>query len=202
MKNTAWTTLAVLSVLGLAACGPKEERKANNAINDSQAALSNAANATGNLLENAGMAMTPTPTGQEFADKAAKSDAFEIEAAKLAATNSQSPQVRAFAKMMISGHTESTAKIKAAAKEASPAITPDAALTNDQKEDLGKLKVLKGTDFDKAYIDGQVDAHKDALDLMKKYAADGTVASLKTTAGEIAPVVERHLTSAKALAKD
>ena len=104
--------------------------------------------------------------------------------------------------MMVAAHTESTAKIKAAAKAASPAITPDATLTKDQAEDLAELKTLKGAAFDKEYIDGQVDAHEDALDLMRKYAADGNVVSLKQAAGEIAPVVEKHLSSARALDKD
>ncbi|MBH0014759.1 DUF4142 domain-containing protein, partial [Pseudoalteromonas sp. NZS100_1] len=81
-------------------------------------------------------------------------------------------------------------KIKAAAKAASPAITPNATLTKDQAEDLAELKTLKGAEFDKEYIDGQVDAHEDALDLMRKYAVDGNVVSLKQAAGEIAPVVE------------
>ncbi|MFT3965174.1 MAG: DUF4142 domain-containing protein [Sphingobium sp.] len=202
MKNTAWTTLAALSVLGLAACGPRDEQKAANAVNDTEAAVSNAIEAAGNAIENTSRAATPTPTGQEFADKAARSDAFEIEAAKLAAVNAVSPQVKAFAKMMVAAHTESTAKVKAAAKEASPAITPDAALTRDQNEDLAELKALKGAEFDKKYIAGQVDAHEDALDLLRKYAADGTVPSLKKAAGEIVPVVEKHLASAKALNKD
>ena len=104
--------------------------------------------------------------------------------------------------MMVAAHSDSTAKIKAAAKTASPAITPNATLTKDQSEDLAELKALKGTEFDKEYIDGQVDAHEDALELMRKYAADGTIASLKQAAGEIAPVVEKHLSSAKALDKD
>ena len=67
---------------------------------------------------------------------------------------------------------------------------------------MAELKTLKGAAFDKEYIDGQVDAHEDALDLMRKYAADGNVVSLKQAAGEIAPVVEKHLSSARALDKD
>jgi putative membrane protein len=178
------------------------EEKADNALNDTGAAVSGAVNSTGNAIDNAQQALMPTPTGQEFADAAAKSDAFEIEAAKLAATNAQSPEVKEFARMMVAAHSDSTAKIKAAAKTASPAITPNATLTKDQSEDLAELKALKGTEFDKEYIDGQVDAHEDALELMRKYAADGTIASLKQAAGEIAPVVEKHLSSAKALDKD
>jgi len=202
MKNHLWMSVAPIAALALGACSAKVEEKADNALNDTGAAVSGAVNSTGNAIDNAQQALMPTPTGQEFADAAAKSDAFEIEAAKLAATNAQSPEVKEFARMMVAAHSDSTAKIKAAAKTASPAITPNATLTKNQSEDLAELKALKGTEFDKEYIDGQVDAHEDALELMRKYAADGTIASLKQAAGEIAPVVEKHLSSAKALDKD
>ena len=199
MKNYAWTTLAALSVLGLAACGPKAEQTADNAQNSVENAFDTAANATENAMDDAGAALTITPTGQEFVDRAAKSDAFEIAAAKLAATKAASPAVKEFAKMMIAAHTDSTAKIKAAASSASLALTPNPAMTDDQNDDLKELTALTGAEFDEKYIEGQVEAHDDALALMKKYAADGEVASLKTTAGEIAPVVEKHLAEAKAL---
>lgn len=202
MKKHVWMSFTAVAALSLSACGEKAEQKADSAMRDTEAAVSGAVNSTDNAIDNAGQALMSTPNGQEFADKAAKSDAFEIAAAKLAATNAQSPQVKAFAEMMITAHTGSTAKIKAAAAKATPAITPNAALTEDQNEDLAELKGLKGADFDKEYVDGQVDAHEDALKLMRKYAADGTVAPLKMAAGEIAPNVEKHLSSAKALDKD
>ena len=66
---------------------------------------------------------------------------------------------------------------------------------------IDALKPLKGKDFDKAYIDGQVSAHEDALSLMKGYADKGDTPSLKTAAGEIAPVVQKHLDMVKALKK-
>lgn len=202
MKRLNWKAFAAGSVLALAACGPKTENAVDSAANSAGNALSDAGNATSNAIGQAGKAITPTPTGQEFADAAAKSDAFEIAAAKLAASNASSPAVKGFAKMMISAHTESTAKIKKAATAANPAITPAATLTKDQTEDLAELKALTGAKFDEEYIDGQVDAHEDVLALMQKYAADGTVPSLKTAASEIAPNVQRHLDSARALDKD
>jgi putative membrane protein len=196
------TSLIALSMLAVSACSSETERDAAQTVDNAESAVENAAAATGDALGNVGQGLMPTPTGQEFADRAAKSDAFEIAAARLAESNAQSPQVKAFAKMMIEAHTDSTAKIKAAAAAAQPAITPDATMTRDQEEDLTELKALKGAGFDEEYMDGQVDAHEDALDLMRKYAADGTVASLKTAAGEIAPVVEKHLAEARTLDKD
>jgi len=143
--------------------------------------------------------MSATPTGQQFADKAAKSDAFEIAAAKLAGTNGMSASVKAFAAKMIKAHTDSTAKIKKAAAAASPAVTPDPTLTADQQAKLDAMGKLKGADFDTAYAAGQVAAHDDALALMKDYAANGDTPTLKAAAAEIVPAVQDHLVMARAL---
>jgi putative membrane protein len=185
-------------VAALAACSQKAENATANAVTDIG---SDIGNATDNAVDTVGDALTTTPTGQEFADKAAKSDAFEIAAGKLARTNAESADVKKFAATMIEAHTGSTAKIKAAAAKAKPEIKPDATLTSDQQSKLDDLGKLKGADFDKAYIDGQISAHEDALSLMKGYADKGDTPSLKTAAGEILPKVQDHLDMAKKLKK-
>ena len=202
MKSFTPIAAAALA-LSLSACGSRTEQAADstlNATSDAMADLgntaSNAVDAVGNA---AGEALNPAPSGQAFADTAARSDAFEIAAAKLALTNASSDKVKGFAGDMIKAHTESTTKIKAASAKASPAITPDPTLTGEQNDDLADLGKLKGAEFDKAYIAGQIDAHDDALELMQSFAKDGDVAPLKAAAGEIAPVVQKHLDMAKAL---
>ncbi len=198
MKH-AWKSVAAVAVLALAACSQEASQDADNAFDAAQNALTNTAEATGNVLGNAAQALMPTPSPQEFADRAARSDAFEIAAGELAATNAASADVKEFAQTMVAAHKESTQTVKTAASAATPAITPNATLTADQQGDLRELRGLKGADFDKAYIDGQVDAHEDALALMRKYAADGDVASLKAAAQSIVPVVEQHLDHARTL---
>lgn len=187
--------------LGLAGCGPKVENAADAAANGAAATADAAGAMASNAMVDAQQAMTPTPDGQGFVDKAAQSDAFEIAAARIAATNAASQAVKDFAAEMIKAHTESTARIKAAAAAATPAITPNATMTEDQNEDLAGLRASKGAEFDERYIDGQVDAHQNALALMRDYAEHGDTASLKTAAAEIAPVVQKHLDHAKMLDK-
>lgn len=199
--------LALIAALG--ACSQKAQDTTTNAVTDigsdigntTSGAIDAAGNVAGNALDAAGNALNPTPSGQEFADKAAKSDAFEIAAAKLAKTNAESADVKTFAAAMIEAHTGSTTKIKAAAAKATPEIKPDPALTSNLQSKLDDLAKLKGADFDKAYIDGQVSAHEDALSLMKNYADKGDTPSLKAAAGEILPKVREHLDMAKKLKK-
>ncbi|MDQ4421837.1 DUF4142 domain-containing protein [Sphingobium sp. DEHP117] len=201
-----WKTGASLPLLGLALftlanCNGRENEENNSTVSSAGNAMENMATAAGNAIENTGQAMMTTPTAQEFADQAAKSDAFEIAAAKLAATNATSAQVKDFARMMLAAHTESTTKLKAAASSSSPAVSPSAELTGDQQDDLTELRGMKGAAFDEEYIDGQVDAHEDALALMRKYAADGAEGPLKSAAREMVPIIEQHLTRARELDK-
>jgi putative membrane protein len=197
MKPTNLNLSIAVTCLALAGCNQSAEKQAEHIENrvDQMADATEAR--IDNTVDRMGAALTPVPTPQEFTDRAAKSDAFEIEAAKLAATKASSAEVKAFAQDMIKAHTDSTAKIKTAAGAAK--ITPDAALTRDQQEDLADLGKLTGTKFDDEYMDAQVAAHEDALSLMRNFAADGADAGLKAVAGEIVPVVEKHLAMARSL---
>ncbi len=135
---------------------------------------------------------------QAFADKASASDMFEIESSKLAASMASSSAVKDFAKMMIAGHTKSTAELKAAAAKASPAVSVAPHLDAMQQADLDALKGA-GAGFDKMYAAKQVAAHKTALALLKGYADSGDSAPLKAFAAKTAPVVEDHLDHAQKL---
>lgn len=197
-KALSIAATAMVAVM-LAGCS----QKANDQVADVGNGAANASGETGNALSNAAgtvkNAVTPTPTGQEFVDKAAKSDAFEIASAKLAEKGASSAEIRSFASMMIRDHTASTAKIKAAAAKTSPAIKPDSTLTEDQTRNIGDLQALKGADFDRKYADQQIDAHQSALSLMQLYSDNGDVASLKEVAREILPKVEAHLEEIKSI---
>jgi putative membrane protein len=198
MKSLSIVTAATLA---LAACNQSAEQTADDAANQAGAVADDAGNLASDAVEAGGNVLGVTPSGAEFANTAAKSDAFEIQSANLAVANASSQAVKDFAREMIKAHTDSTAKIKAASAKASPAITPDPTLTAEQTSNLAELKALKGADFDKAYAAAQVTAHEQALALMQGYAADGDVAPLKAAAGEIAPVVEKHLGMARDLNK-
>jgi len=200
MRTSMVVASSLALALALSACEKKTAETTTTQVTDTTSnAAADAGNAIANAADDVKEAVTPTPTGQEFVDKAAKSDAFEIASAKLAATKATSADLKSFATMMIADHTASTAKVKEAAAKATPAIKPDAALTDDQNEKLADLGKLTGKDFDKKYADQQVDAHQDALSLMSDYADHGDVASLKAVAGEIKPKVAAHLDKIKAI---
>src|SRR6185436_1619273 len=170
------TTLVVVSAVALlTACGKKTEETANVP----QQPDANPA------------ATIPTPSNEaslpDFVTKAALSDMFEIDAAKLAQKRSTNAEVKKFAAEMIKAHTDTTAGLKKAIADSGQALTPPAALDDHMQGELDDLVKVDAKDFDKKYMNNQVDAHQAALDLMQRYANDGTVAAIKTFAIATAP---------------
>ncbi|MBN9505853.1 MAG: DUF4142 domain-containing protein [Altererythrobacter sp.] len=136
-------------------------------------------------------------TAQAFVDGAAASDAYEIEAGRLAQSMGTSQKVKDFGAMMVKDHTTSTTNLKDAAAQAT-GVTVNAQMTALQRNDLEALRNA-GTTFDTLYAQQQVAAHEQALNLLRDYAANGDSAPLKTFASKTVPVVEGHLTKARDL---
>jgi putative membrane protein len=194
MKRALIMSAAALAALSLAACNKpaaeKTEAAAGSAVNATQDAAGAAVGAT----SAATMGSHDTPS---FVSNAAQSDMYEVAAAKMAQTRSKNADIKAFAKMMVTDHTASTAKLKPLIAAAGQ--TPPAALDDRRQGFLDNLKAASDTDFDKVYVDQQVAGHEEALTLMKGYADNGDDAGLKAAAGEIAPKVQEHLDHIKAI---
>lgn len=181
--------VASIAMAALSACGQKDA-----------ASTTTVENTTATTVQNDAGPLAPALSdGQAFANAAAASDAFEIETSKLALTTSKSLSIKRFAQKMVDAHTESTAKLKAAASGASPAVVPDPTMTSEQSVKLENLKSLSGMAFDNAYIATQAEGHQKALDTLRSYSASGNVPELKSFAATLAPTVTAHLNMAKSL---
>ena len=185
---------ACIAALSLAACGKKAETTEGAATPAEQAMTPDANTA----------ATVPTPQNEaaavDFVPKAAASDMFEVAAAKIAQKRSTNADVKKFAGEMITAHTASTAALKKAIADSGQTITPPAALPSDLQGKLDDLNKADAKDFDKKYVDGQVDAHQSALNLMQRYAEDGDVPAIKAFAATTAPTVQKHFDMAKMMA--
>jgi putative membrane protein len=131
----------------------------------------------------------PTP---EYVHTAAQSDEFEIAEAKLALQRSHNPHVDSFARKMIHDHTESTHMIKAALMQGGHPVPPAPPLSPMQHQMIDQLRAA-GPDFDKTYVDQQLQAHDMALATHQGYAQNGNDPALRHTAEKIVPVVQMHL---------
>ena len=182
---------AAIAALSLAACGPKTETK--GAATPAEQAATPDANPAATIATPADEASAPV-----FVEKASASDLFEVEAAKLAQATSKNAEVKKFAADMIAAHTKSTAALKKAIADAGQTtLVVVTVLPADLQAKLDDLK--KAANFDKAYLENQVDAHQGALNLMQRYAQDGDVPAIKAFAAATAPTVQQHYDHAKTL---
>jgi len=125
----------------------------------------------------------------------------EIEMAQLAAKSATNADVKSFAAMMLTQHREMETKGKALATKAK--ITPadndaSTALKSDVASVVTNLKSQKGKEFDKAYMEAQVKAHRDVLNLFdNKLLPNAQNGDLKTLLTDARGHVAAHLAKAE-----
>ena len=143
------------------------------------------------------------PTDPQIAAIVVTGNQVDIDAGKLAEAKAHSAQVREFAKLMVKDHTA----VNQSAKELVTKlhVTPESNPTSESlkqggEENLANLRKLKGSAFDKAYIDNEVAYHQAVLD-----AVDHTLipnaqnAELKALLVKVRPTFVAHLEHAKTL---
>jgi putative membrane protein len=147
-------------------------------------------------------ALPPKLTDAEIAAIVRAANNGEIELGKLAKTKAKNKRVKEFAAMMVKDHTDMNKKGDDVCKKAG--IQPNdneisAHMTDESKTTLELLKgTAKGTDFDKAYMDAQVNAHTQVLDAIdKKLMPNVQSPDLKGVLDTARPKVETHLGLAK-----
>ncbi|HEX8412545.1 MAG TPA: DUF4142 domain-containing protein [Sphingomicrobium sp.] len=146
----------------------------------------------------AGSDMTPT-MAMPFVAKAGASDQFEIQSSQIALQKSQNPDVRRYAQMLVTHHTQTTQEVTAAARAAG--INPPPPMLEPMQADMiAQLQSAPaGPAFDRLYMSQQVPAHQMALDLHRTYAARGDTPQLRTVASRAVPIVQSHLTEAQGM---
>jgi predicted outer membrane protein len=133
---------------------------------------------------------------KDFVQAASMASSTEIDASKLATSNSTDKDVKSFAHHMILDHTKLTAQLKMAAPHG-VAVPKD----NSDTTLLDSLKPLKGADFDKAYISKVgLKGHKEAIAAFEKEISDGQNADLKKAAQKALPTIKEHYQMAQQLA--
>lgn len=189
-------TLAI-AVLTLAACSKKE-----NYGTDTTAASSTVSADTSAMA--AAEPTSGTWTDANIVALLDEANMADSVAGALAATKGTAAAVRDFGKRMMLDHHQLRAQGQALAKKlnVTPAPAADDNLVSDAQKHMDTLNsTAKGKDFDKAYIDGEVDVHKQVLDLATKAAAQTQTAELKNLIQKAAPVIQGHLDKAESIQK-
>ena len=119
-------------------------------------------------------------------------------------TKATSPDVKAFAKLMMSEHHALRVQGQQLAKRLNVTPQPPAndPLKPAAQSEMTALKgAAKGAAFDRTYIDQEVGVHKAVLDLVDKAHDAAQNPELKKLIEQAKPVIEKHLDRAEELQK-
>jgi putative membrane protein len=144
-------------------------------------------------------AKAATDDDKKFLAMAAQSDQNEIALSQLAEQKATNPAVQAFAKKMVTEHTQLSKSMAPFAQEWG--ITPPAGPDADHQKELDKLNGLSGADFDKEYIDQMVTDHAKALSAFTTEAKDTKDVKFRAVVLQGKTVVAAHKNMAYDLKK-
>lgn len=129
----------------------------------------------------------------------------EIQQARLAVQRAKDPQVKAFAQEMINQHSQfaTSQKHMMSTMNVTPQATaPTTALESQAQSDLSTLTSKTGSDFDKAYIDLQVQEHQAVLTKLTSELIPAAHSSqFKSELTNLQPKLQHHLERAEAIQK-
>ena len=135
------------------------------------------------------MPKSANQAASDFVNRAVGNEMFEVRTAPIAAVRAKAPAVRAFAILMAKDHAASTAELRLAIAESGQNLPAPTVMSDHLQSQLDELRRGTGSDFDKTYIEQQIEAHEDALGLLAAYARDGGIPSIKRAASQLEPAV-------------
>lgn len=142
----------------------------------------------------------PAMSDQKFVDFAAQTDMVEANLGQLADSAASSQQVKDYAQMLVTDHTNDFHQLSDVAHQANLTV-PDAIDNAHNKAMIAPFQKVTGAAFDKKYVHDMVAGHTKAIAIYKKEAADAQNPALKTYAEQTLPTLQKHLDGAKALEK-
>ncbi len=188
-------TQLIVAALAVVACSKKE----SSAMDTTAASSTISADTSGTAP-----ATTGNWTDENIFALLDETNMADSAAGAVASTKGTSSAVRDFGKRMMRDHHTLRAQGEALAKKLK--ITPappsdDPVMPAGQKHMDTLNSTAKGKDFDKAYIDGEVDIHKALLAIATKAAGQTQNAQLKNLIQKAAPAIQGHLDMAEAIQK-
>jgi putative membrane protein len=122
---------------------------------------------------------------------------FEIDSSQYVLSRTNHPQIRDFAQRMVTDHTALRATLAAL-----PEASSRAGATLDDAATRKLITLRDQTDLDllhRYYVQQQIEAHEDAVELYEAYSGNGEVTTIKAYAAQYLPMLREHLAAARAL---
>ncbi len=162
------------------------------------ALLAAALGSAGQAAETLPSAQPPGPHMQplatpDFIEKLAQSNQFEAEQDRLASTRSASGRVRHAAIEMMRAQRRDTQRTQLAIHRSGLPTPSSPGLDLGQQQRIDQLKAVHGPAFDRLYLEQQVRAQGQRLDLLAGYIQDGSPGPLRSAAIRLRPAVQHRL---------
>jgi len=194
--------VALVLLTGIGGCKAPDR----NAARDSTAMATTPAD-TGASAANSGATAAPKSGMTDsnivaLLDEANKADSANSAIALKKATR---PDVKAFAKLMMSEHHALRAEGQQLAKQLGVGPKPpehDPLAPYAVSETKALQSAPKGPEFDRTYIDNEVSVHQAVLDFANQARVTTQTAELRALIEKAIPVIRKHLDQAQAIQKE
>jgi putative membrane protein len=180
-RRLAFAVAMTISAAGLAACESSE--KAATAVQSTAQAQ-----------------MTPTlsTTDANFINTVGAGGHAEVQFGEVAQSHATRVAVRNFATQMVSDHTAAGNELAALAQQKQMTAPSEMDLNHKAKYD--QLKNTWGSEFDRVYMQGQVEDHTAVVNAFQNEITNGTDVDVKAFAQKYLPTIQHHLDMARQLA--
>ncbi|MDP9083728.1 MAG: DUF4142 domain-containing protein [Pseudomonadota bacterium] len=132
----------------------------------------------------------PNPDSHFFRDAVA-GNLSEVNGGELALSKSSNGGVKKFAAMVVKDHTAALSTLHSLATGKDIELPTTA--TAEQTAKLAALRALTPEMFDRFYIEWQIGAHKDAIELFKQETTSGDDVEARQFAVGALPTLQAHL---------
>ncbi|HZX18080.1 MAG TPA: DUF4142 domain-containing protein [Pseudomonas sp.] len=133
-------------------------------------------------------------SAEDFVEEASAKGIAEIETARLALEKASSQAIKDFAQTMIDDHSKANLTLNQLASQKELNVSDDAELINQAKALI--LKLRDEESFDKAYMNNQVMAHKQTIELFRR-GSESDDKEIAAFAQETLPKLQKHLQMAE-----
>jgi len=185
------STAAVIALVGVAACGGGGEQ------------ADTAAGATTGATAAAAPSAAPTLSDPQIAHAAVTANSLDSAAGAAARPKARNAQVRDFAQQMVRDHGAVNKQATALAQRLN--LTPadnDVSRQLQQSAERARtdLATKTGAEFDRAYIDNEVQTHQAVLDALDRTLIPGAQnPELKALLQQVRPNIAAHLERARSI---
>lgn len=137
-------------------------------------------------------------SGTSFIKQGLEAGLAEIQAAKIAETNSKNPRIISFAKMMITDHTKAGDELEKIG--INKRVAEGDTINAGHQKMIAAISAKSGTAFDKLYMQMMVNDHQSAVKLFTE-ASNNKNEDIQAFAKKTLPTLKMHLDSANAISQ-